>query len=179
MTVFTLYNLENAPEAAKPLFEKSIKDFGMIPNLHAVMAESPQLLNSYQQVHTLFQDTSLDAEELTVVWQTINIEHDCKYCVPAHTAVAHMMGVDNSIVDNLRNGTPLANPKLEVLRATTLLLVRNRGKLSDEEVQDFFSAGYGKRQLLDIILGISQKVMSNYTNHLANTPIDDAFKKFI
>jgi len=29
-----------------------------------------------------------------------------------------------------------------------------------------------------VILGLSQKVMSNYTNHLAETPVDEAFKGF-
>ena len=93
MTEFTLYNLETASEAAKALFEKSMKTFNMIPNLHAVMAEAPALLDSYQQAHNLFQSTSFNADELTVVWQTINVEHKCHYCTPAHTAIAHMMGV--------------------------------------------------------------------------------------
>jgi len=178
MTEFTLYNSDNAPEAAKPLFEGSIEAFGMVPNLHAVMAEAPALLEGYQQIHRLFQQTSFNAEELTVVWQTINIEHSCHYCVPAHTAIANMMKVDSAIINSLLDGSPLANPKLEMLRATTLAMVRNRGVLSDEEIENFFSVGYGKQQLLEIVLGISQKVLSNYTNHLANTPIDEPFKKF-
>ena len=67
MSDFELYNLENAPDAAKPLLEKSIKGFGMLPNLHAVMAESPALLDAYQQLHELAQNASFDKDELTVV----------------------------------------------------------------------------------------------------------------
>ncbi len=178
MTDFTLYNNDNAPEAAKPLFENSIKAFGMLPNLHAVMAEAPALLEGYQQIHRLFQQTSFNDEELTVVWQAINIEHSCHYCVPAHTAIANMMKVDSAIINALLDGSPLANPKLEALRATTLAMVRNRGVLADEEVENFFAVGYGNQQLLEIVLGISQKILSNYTNHLADTPVDEAFKKF-
>ena len=45
--------------------------------------------------HRLFQhETSFDKDELTVVWQTINVEHACHYCVPAHTGIAKMMKVD-------------------------------------------------------------------------------------
>ncbi len=179
MTTVTLYNDDNAPEGAKELFEKSVNAFGMIPNLHAVMAESPQLLDSYQQAHALFQQTSFSEEELTVVWQTINLEHNCHYCVPAHTAIANMMDVDQSIIEALRNGEPLADSKLECLRLTTLEMVRKRGVISTEQIERFFSVGYGNKQLLEIILGISQKVMSNYTNHLASTPIDKPFEKFI
>ena len=179
MTDFTLYTAENAPEASKPLMADSVAAFGMVPNLHAVMAEAPTLLKGYQVLHDLFQKTSFNAEELTVVWQSINVEHECHYCVPAHSAIAASMKVDQDVVDALVNKTPLASPKLEVLRETTLLMVRERGVISDEQIETFFAAGYGKQQLLEIIVGLSQKVMSNYTNHLADTPIDAPFKKFI
>ncbi|MCQ8878722.1 carboxymuconolactone decarboxylase family protein [Pseudoalteromonas shioyasakiensis] len=178
MAEFTLYTQENAPEAAKPLMEKSVAAFGMLPNLHAVMAQAPTLLEGYQVLHELFQNTSFNAEELTVVWQTINVEHECHYCVPAHSAIAASMKVDQDIVDALVNKTPLADEKLEVLRETTLAMTQNRGVISDEQIEKFFAAGYAQQQLLEIVLGLSQKVMSNYTNHLANTPVDEPFKKF-
>jgi alkylhydroperoxidase family enzyme len=179
MTEFTLYTADNAPEAAKPLLANSVAAFGMLPNLHAVMAEAPTLLEGYQVLHELFQQTSFNAEELTVVWQSINVEHNCHYCVPAHSGIAEAMKVDQSIVDALVNNTALANPKLEALRETTLAMARERGVISDAQIETFFAAGYGKQQLLEIILGLSQKVMSNYTNHLANTPVDNAFKKYV
>ncbi len=179
MTEFTLYTAENAPEEAKPLMADSVAAFGMLPNLHAVMAEAPTLLKGYQVLHDLFQKTSFNAEELTVVWQSINVEHNCHYCVPAHSAIAASMNVDQAIVDALVNKTPLSNPKLEVLRETTLAMTRERGVISNEQIEAFFAAGYAKQQLLEIIVGLSQKVMSNYTNHLADTPVDAPFKKFI
>jgi alkylhydroperoxidase family enzyme len=176
---FTLHTLETAPAPARPLLENSLKAFGMIPNLHAVMAESPQLLEAYQRLHELFTQTSFNAEELTVVWMTINVEHECHYCVPAHTGIAHAMKVDPRLVEALRSGEPLPDEKLQVLHETTLAMVRNRGNLTEDELQRFEAAGYGPRQLLEIILGIAQKVMSNYTNHLANTPVDEPFKPFV
>lgn len=178
MTDFTLYTQENAPEASKSLLAKSKEAFGMVPNLHAVMAEAPTLLEGYQVLHELFQNTSFNKEELTVVWQTINVEHECHYCVPAHSAIAAGMKVDQEIVDALVNKTPLSDKKLEVLRDTTLAMTRNRGVISDAELETFFNAGFTKQQLLEIVVGLSQKVMSNYTNHLADTPVDEPFKKF-
>lgn len=175
---FELYKQENAPEASQPLLEKSVEAFGMVPNLHAVLAESPVTLEAYQHLHRLFQQTSFDEEELTVVWQTINVEHACHYCVPAHTAIAHGMKVDTSIIEALRDRKPLSKPKLQVLHITTLALVKNRGHLREQEMADFFDVGYERRHLLEIVLGISQKVISNYTNHLAETPLDKPFKEF-
>jgi len=175
---FELYDGESAPAASQPLLENSVKNFGMIPNLHAVLAESPATLEAYQVLHELFQSTSLDAEELTVVWQTINVEHECHYCVPAHTAIAHGMKVNPAIIDALRDRSVLPTEKLQVLHLTTLALVRNRGQLREQELADFFSAGYERRHILEIILGISQKVISNYTNHQADTPVDKPFQNF-
>lgn len=178
MTDFTLHDLDTAPDASKPLLEHSIKAFGRIPGLHAVMAESPQFLEAYKQVHEHFMASSLNADELTVVWQSINVEHACHYCVPAHTAIAKMMKVDDAITEALRNETPLPNARLEALRTFTLSVVRDRGNVDAAKVQAFLDAGFTRQNILDVILGVSQKVMSNYTNHLADTPVDAPMQKF-
>ena len=178
MSTFTFHTLESAPQQSKSLLQNSLKTFGRIPGLHSVMAESPALLEGYQLLHKLFQDTSFDAAELTVVWQTINVEHECHYCVPAHTGIAHMMKVDPILIEALRNETAMPNEKLQSLHDTTLAMVRSRGRLSDAEIEAFYAAGYGQQQLLEITLGLAQKVMSNYVNHIADTPVDEIFKRF-
>ncbi len=178
MTDFTLYDETNAPDGSKPLLATSKAAFGMVPSLHAVMAEAPGLLEAYQTVHELFANSSFDKDELTVVWQTVNVEHGCHYCVPAHTGIAMSMGVDDAITQALRNETALPNAHLEALRTFTLSVVRGRGNVDESAVQAFLDAGFTRRQILEVVLGVSQKVMSNYTNHLANTPVDPPFRKF-
>ncbi len=178
MSTFPIHTLETAPEKSKPFLENSMKSFGMIPSLHGALAEAPGLLEAYQMLHKLFTESSFNNDEQTVVWQTINVEHECHYCVPAHTAIAHMMKVDPSITEALRNRTAMPTEKLQALHELTLSIVRNRGRVSEQELETFYAAGYTKRQVLEIILGLSQKVISNYTNHLADTPVDDAFKKY-
>lgn len=178
MTEFTLHDKQSAPQESRQLLDNSVQDFGMVPNLHAVMAEAPGLLEGYQQLHQLFLDSSFDDEETTVVWQTINVEHACHYCVPAHTGIAKNMKVDDAITDALRNETPLPTARLEALRDFTLAVVRGRGNVDDSAVQAFLKAGFTQRHILEVVLGAAQKVMSNYTNHLADTPVDEPFKKF-
>jgi alkylhydroperoxidase family enzyme len=178
MTTLKVHNIESAPESSKALLENSQKSFGMIPSLHGVLAGSPQVLEAYQTLHELFTQSSFNEEELTVVWQTINVEHACHYCVPAHTGIAKMMKVDDEITEALRNETPLENAKLEALRTMTLSIVRNRGNVSQEDLDAFYAAGYGEAQVLDILLGLSQKTISNYVNHIAHTPVDAPFQKF-
>lgn len=178
MTDFTLHTPQTAPEGTPPLLEASQKALGMIPNLYRVMAESPQHLEAYQKLGELFQSSSLGNVERHVVWLTINVEHECHYCVPAHTAIAQMQGVDGSIVDALRDSTPLPDARLEALRQFTLKVVRQRGAVSDADVDEFIAAGFTKRNILDVVLGVAQKTMSNYVNHLAATPLDAPFENF-
>jgi alkylhydroperoxidase family enzyme len=179
MTKFERLDENTAPEAALPLIEKSKAAFGRLPGLHAVMAQAPALLEGYQVLHRLFaEETSFDAEETTVVWQTINVAHECHYCVPAHTGIAKAMNVSDEISNALRDETPLPTDKLEALRTFTLAMLESRGNPTDAQLDAFFAAGYGERQVLEIILGLAQKVMSNYTNHIADTPVDEGMKKF-
>ena len=179
MNEFTIHTVESAPEGSKKFLENSIKENGMIANLHGVMAEAPGLLEGYHVLHRLALNSSFSDEELTVVWQTFNVEHNCHYCVPAHAAIAHMMKVDPAITEALRSGTALPSEKLQVLHEVALAVSRNRGVLTEAETDAFYAVGYENRQLLEIVLVLSQKVMSNYVNHFAKTPIDQPFQKFI
>lgn len=175
---FTIHTPDSATQRAGEELEGSQKAFGFIPNLHAVLAEAPTVLTAYKELHTLFQNSSFNNDELTVVWQTINVENECGYCVPAHTGIAHMMKVDSAIIDALRSGDELASEKLQILRKTTLALLRKRGHLDMGDLDAFKAVGYGNQQLLEIVLGIAQKTISNYSNHLADTPIDAPFQQY-
>jgi len=178
MSKFKIHTIETAPAASKPILEGATKQMGVVPNLFGTMAESPNILKAYTQLHEQFASSSFNAEELTVVWQTINVEHECHYCVPAHTGIAHSMNVDAALTEALRNGDKMPTEKLQALHEFTLSMVRNRGNVPASEMQAFFDAGYGNQQVLDVILGLSQKVISNYVNHVAETPVDPMFEKF-
>ena len=176
MTDFTIHTVETAPAAAKPILESGKQNFGFIPNLYGVMAESPEILEAYGALAEFFGKSSLTDVERNVVWLAINVEHNCHYCVPAHSVIAKSQGVDADTVNALRNAEPIKDPKLEALRAFTLKVVRQRGVVNDADIDAFLAAGFTKRNILDVILGVSHKVISNYVNHFAQTPVDDAFK---
>jgi alkylhydroperoxidase family enzyme len=178
MSKFKIHTIETAPVESKAILEGAVKQMGVVPNLFGTMSESPNLLKAYTQLHELFASTSFDAEELTVVWQTINVEHECHYCVPAHTAIAHSMKVSPDLTDALRNGDKMPTAKLQALHDFTLSMVRERGNVPTAAMDAFFAAGYGQQQVLEVILGLSQKVISNYVNHVAQTPVDPMFESF-
>lgn len=178
MNEFTRHTIETAPQKSKDFLASSHKEMGRVPELYAVMAESPEILIAYKQLHEQFTATSFSNEELTVVWQTINVEHECQYCVPAHTAIANMMKVDPAITEALRNKEALPTEKLQALHEFTLAVVRQRGFVTQEQRNAFYQAGYQHKQVLEVILGLSQKVISNYVNHVAETPVDTLFEQF-
>jgi len=178
MTEFAIHTEESAPDDAKPLLQASKKAYGMIPNLHGVFAESPQILEAYQTLQALFSNSSLSTTERHVVWLTLNVYHECHYCVPAHTFLALADKVPEEVVDAIREERPIPDTRLEALRQFTLALTAQRGAVDDDEVEAFFEAGFTKRNIFDVLLGLSHKVLSNYANHLAQTPIDGPFAKY-
>jgi alkylhydroperoxidase family enzyme len=151
-TPWTLHTPETAPDAARaPLAQVSAK-YGRVPNLLAAMAESPALLSGYLGV---------------------------AYCTAAHSAVAvGVTRVDPALDAALRELRPLADPRLEALRRFAHAVTERRGWAEDDEVEAFLAAGYTRAQLLEVVLGIGQKTISNYVNHLIGTPLDAAFAGF-
>ena len=96
----------------------------------------------------------------------------------AHTAIAKSEKVDSDVIEAIRNGTVIADARLESLRSFTRSLVANRGWVESDEVDEFLAAGFTKENVFDVLVGISHKVLSNYSNHIATTPVDAPFQKF-
>lgn len=177
MTIaFQSYTADTAPDASKPLLADVKAQFGFVPNLQSIMAESPELLAAHGALWGAFSKTTLTQHEQQVVFMTAIYENDCHYCMAGHTTMAKMQKLGEDAIAALRNGGTIADPKLEALHAFTTLVVRNRGFVADADVQAFLDAGYTRRNVLEVVLGVSIKIQSNYTNHLVGTPLD-AFMK--
>ncbi len=176
MTDYGQYTIETAPDGAKPLLENAQKNFGFIPNLLATMAEAPAMLEAYMTLAGIFGKSELDATEEQVVLMTNNYLNGCGYCMAAHTTISQGAGVPQDVLDSLRDNTPLANAKLEALRTFTKVVWETRGHPSQADIDALLAVGYTKGTVLEVIVGTSLKVLSNYTNHVANTPIDAAFQ---
>jgi len=178
MTCFPVLTPAEAPAEAGPVFERVRAAYGMVPNLLGVMAAAPPLMDGYLTLASLFRQSSLDATEQQIVLMTANYEHDCRYCMAGHSVGATRQGVPAEIISSLRDGRTLPNPKLETLRQFTISVLRQRGQVSPEVTSSFLAAGYTPRNILEVILGLSAKVMSNYTNHFSDTPLDPYMREF-
>lgn len=159
------------------VLEKAQKQVGFIPNMFAVMANSPGVLETYLTGYELFRkESGLTPAEQEVVLLTISRENGCHYCVAAHSVLAdNVSGVPAEVTDAIRDGTPVPDPKLRALSEFTRTLLAKRGRPDRAEVDAFLAAGYTERHILEIILAVAVKTLSNWSNHVFETPVDEMF----
>lgn len=175
MIEFPVHGVEDAPEETRERLVAVQKRYGFLPNLMGVMAEAPPLLAGYLAVAEQFAATSLTPAEQQVVLLSGSRRNGCTYCMAAHSAIATMQELPAAVVRGLRQGSGLDEPRLEALRRFTEVVVQERGRVPESEVAAFLAAGYSRGQVLEVVLGVGLKILSNYTNHLAHTPVDEAF----
>ena len=175
MTDFTTHTLDTAPAGARNLLSQVSEKYGFLPNLMATMAESPELAKAYAASGDLFGQTGFTPTEQQVVLLAISRLNGCDYCVAAHSTLAGLQQIPLDIVEAIRDGRPIADSRLEALRRFTEAVVSQSGWVSAAEIEEFLAAGFDKRRVFDVILGVAMKTLSNYTNHVAKTPLDKAF----
>jgi len=176
MSKFELYNEENAPEKSRPLLTGVKKAFGMVPNLFAAMAESPVMLEGYIALNAIIDKADLSETEKQIIFMTNSHFNGCEYCMAAHTSVSQGAKVPADVIESLRSGTPIADPKLEALRQFTIVLNEKRGWAEEADIDALLNAGYKRETVLEVITGTSFKIMSNYLNHIVKAPIDTPFQ---
>lgn len=176
MTHFPLHDAESAPEAARAFLSGVDRKMGFIPSLYAVFAENPAVLTAYTQLADQFGKTGLSPLEQQIVTITASVENECHFCVAAHTTISESQGLDLEVISAVREDRPIADPRLEALRLFTKKMVLDRGFASDADVSAFLQAGFSHAAVLAVITGIALKVISNYTNHVAETPVNPAFQ---
>jgi len=170
-----IHTLETATEASLEMLASSQKNAGFIPNMHAIMAESPVMLKAYKEIGKIFSQSSFTPIEQEVIEMTINQVNGCTYCIAAHSYFDRLSKFPEEILAALVENKSLDDSKLQTLRTFTKAVVEKRGWVSQEEIKTFYSAGYSKEQLLELIVGVAHKTISNYLNHIAKTPVDKQF----
>lgn len=167
----------DAEPSAMLALEGAQKTLGFIPNMYASMANSPGLLDTYLHGYQQFREQSgFTPAEQEVVFLTISRTNGCRYCVAAHSLLADKMSnVPLPVTEAIRDGREIPDAKLSALSTFTRVMVEARGLPARMDVGAFLGAGYSERQILEVILAIAVKTISNYSNHLFHTPVDAAF----
>ena len=173
---FKLHDPSTAPTDSTETLDRVQRSWGLIPNLHRVVAESPAALEAYATLWSIAEKTAFTPQERNIAYIAIIYENECTYCTAGHTNLSRMAKVEPEAITAVREGRPIADSRLEALRQFAAKVTRNRGVVSEADVSDFKAAGYDNRAMLDVLVLAATKLISNYTNHLAQTPLD-AFMK--
>ncbi|RCW24082.1 putative peroxidase-related enzyme [Ciceribacter lividus] len=169
-----------AEPTVKALLDGTRKSLGFVPNMYTNMANSSGLLDTYMVGYKHFRaESHLAPAEQEVVLLTISHENRCQYCMAAHSMVGEKMSnVPAAVLSALRAGNILPDARLQALSVFTRLMVKGRGNPSPGELQVFLAAGFSERHVLEIILAIAVKTISNYANHLFHTELDAVFSGY-
>lgn len=176
MTSFKVHTTETASQQATELLKKAKEKYGFVPNILGVMTEAPSILKAYMTLAGIFDETSFTQTERQIVLLAVSLSNECEYCMAAHTAMANMQDVPDDVVEAIRKNEPIKDSKQEALRRLAQEVSDTKGNPTEKTVKTFLDAGYEQGQILEVILGVGFKTLSNYTNHVAETPLDEAFK---
>ncbi len=166
MTAFPKHGLDTSNKQAAGLLADVQKKYGFIPDLFTYMAEAPTTLEAYIDLAGLIGKSSLSAPHAQIIQLAISIENNCDFCQTAHTAMGKMNNANAQTIEALINGGEIDDPQDRALVDLALNIVRKRGWLDEADLQAFFDAGFAQQQVLEVILCITIKTLSNYINHL-------------
>jgi AhpD family alkylhydroperoxidase len=178
MPTYPTHTIASAPENSKSGLEQLQKAFGVIPNLAAVIANSPKLINSlvgiFQQVHS----SSLTEQEIQIVLLTDAVANSCTYAVAFHTALALQQGVSSEETSEIRERRLPTDNRFGALSTLAKTLIEKRGHVNNQEIDSFIAAGFTKEQVLEVIAIVAASTITNYSATVANPPLDALFQQY-
>jgi AhpD family alkylhydroperoxidase len=176
MQNFQVHTIESAPANSKSALEGLKKNFGLVPNLAATMAESPTLVNGFVGALVNFIGGTLTGAERQVVLLASAVYNQCAWAVAFHSTAAAGEGVAASELDAIRAGGLPADRKYAALTAHVRSLYGKRGALASDELAAFAAAGYTPAQALEVIAGLGASMMANFAGNITNPPLEEPFR---
>ena len=177
MPNFIVHTIESAPERSKQPLQVLKQRFGYIPNVAAVMAESPVLINAFIGGFGNFHGGGFSESEKQALLLTNAVTLKCPWTVAFHSTEALKEGVSESDVKAIRDGTLPKDARYSALSGIAKALIEKRGNVTEADVERFTSAGYSELQILEVITGIGISTMAATTGNMAATPVEDRFKE--
>ncbi|SHJ58676.1 carboxymuconolactone decarboxylase family protein [Aquimarina spongiae] len=170
MSTFNVPTREEVSANNQAIFDNLNKALGFVPNLYATYAHSDTALENYLNFSNA--KTSLSAKEKEVVNLAVSQVNECIYCLSAHTAIGKMNGFTDEQILELRAGSASFDAKLDALAKLAKNVTENRGRADQQVVENFLAAGYTKGSLIDTIVLVGDKTISNYIHSTTQVPVD-------
>jgi len=176
MNPFTFYTQKNTQGEAKALLAGIQEGYGFIPNLFAYMAEAPTTIEAYLTMNELVTKSSFTPAQQQIALLAASVENGCEFCIIAHRAIGKMHKSNQQTMDALYSGGKIDDAGDAALVSYVKKVVKQRGLMNSDDIEQFIDAGYTKQQLLEVVLIVSIKTLSNYINHITQPkPNDDFF----
>jgi uncharacterized peroxidase-related enzyme len=169
-TQFSVPTKAEVSETNQAIFDNLEKGLGFVPNLYATIAYSSTALADYLALQN--RKSSMKAKEREVINLVVSQVNDCRYCQSAHTALGKMNGFNDDQILEIRGGSASFDAKLDALAKFVADVTENRGKPAPESTEAFFAAGYNKENLVDTLVIVGDKIISNYLHGVTQIPID-------
>ena len=176
MTNFPVHTIEAAPERSQPALQQLQSAFGMIPNIAGAMATSPVLINSLVGLFGNVHGGSFTEPQVQIILLTDAVTNACTWAVAFHTVLALKEGIDPADVQAIREGRLPKDSKFAALSGLATTMIEKRGRLSDEDVDRFLTAGFGKDHLLEVIAAVAASTITNYTGSITRPPLEAPFQ---
>lgn len=161
---------EEVSENNQQIFDNLKANLGFVPNLYATFAHSNTALGDYLAFQN--RKSSLKAKEREVINLVVSQVNDCAYCQAAHTALGKMNGFSEDQILELRGGSASFDAKLDALVKFAKETTVKKGKPSQEAINNFLAAGYSKESIVDTIIVIGDKIVSNYLHGIGGFEVD-------
>lgn len=169
-STFTVPKRDEVSENNQVIFDNLQKGLGFVPNLYAYYAKNETALGDYLALQN--RKSTLKAKEREVVNLVTSQINGCRYCQSAHTVLGKMNGFSEDQVIEIRKGEASFDSKLDALAKFTASVVENRGRAKAETKEAFFAAGYTEANMIDVIIVVGDKIISNYLHNLTGFEID-------
>jgi AhpD family alkylhydroperoxidase len=141
-----------------------------VPNLYATFAHSETALPTYLALQNA--KSSLSAKAREVINLAVSEVNQCQYCLAAHTALGQMVGFTADQILDIRGGTAPFDARLDALARLVRNVALKRGHADNALLQAFFAAGWTEGNLVDVMLVIGDKTVSNYLHATTQIPVD-------
>lgn len=170
MTAITVPTRANVSTGNQAIFDQLQKTVGMVPNLYATFALSDTALATYLALQN--SKSSITGKAREVVNLVVSQVNDCEYCLAAHTVVGKMTGLSEAQIMEVRHGHATFDAKLDALARLAKAVTEHRGRADQSVVDAFFAAGWTQANLVDAVMAIGDKIISNYLHALTRVPVD-------
>jgi len=178
MLTFPVYSIESAPDASKPALRELEAAFGIVPNIAGAMATSPVLTNSLVTLFKQVHGGSFNEAQIQAVLLTNAVTNSCSWAVAFHTALALKNGISRDDVEAIRGRLAPKDAKLAALSNLARKLIEKRGRLSDEDMDQFLDGGFGKGHFLEVVAIVAASTITNYTGNITKPPVEHPFNAY-